>query len=168
MKKIPKFPNYTITKNGEIYSIKTYKVHKLRPGINSCGYLTVVLCSKGERYTRGVHRLVLETFVGPRPLHGIARHLNGNKRDNRIENLCWGTRKENAQDSIRHGTFRIPNVRGSKVGSAKLTERDVRMIIYMYRTGLFLQREIAKIYKLTQAGISRIILKKNWKHIWSK
>ena len=165
MKTIPKFSNYAITKDGRIWS--KCRGRWLKPGINSCGYLTVVLWQYGKPYTRGVHRLVLETFVGVRPSNMQCRHLNGIKIDNRLKNLCWGTHSENSQDSIRHGTFQIPNVRGEKVGTSKLTETDVRMIIYMYRTGEFFQREIAKIYQVTQTAISRIILKKSWKHIWN-
>lgn len=52
-----------------------------------------------------IHRVVLESFVGPRPEGQECRHLNGNPLDNRLENLCWGTRKENAHDAIKHGTF---------------------------------------------------------------
>lgn len=164
MKNIPNFPNYAITQNGKIRGVKT---RRLKSGINSCGYPTVVLWRDGKPHTRGVHRLVLETFVGVRPSGMQCRHLNGIKIDNRLKNLCWGTHSENSQDSIRHGTFQIPNVRGEKVGTSKLAEQDVRMIIYMYRTGLFLQREIAKIYQVTQTAISRIILQKSWKHIWN-
>jgi len=52
-----------------------------------------------------VHTLVCEAFYGPRPKPDWeVRHLNGNPIDNRASNLRWGTKKENAQDSIRHGT----------------------------------------------------------------
>lgn len=51
-----------------------------------------------------VHTLVCEAFYGPRPspVHDV-RHLNGDPLDNRLENLRWGTKKENQQDTIRHG-----------------------------------------------------------------
>lgn len=50
------------------------------------------------------HRFICEVFHGPAPSpdHEV-RHLNGNPKDNRIENLRWGTAAENAQDRIRHG-----------------------------------------------------------------
>jgi len=50
----------------------------------------------------------------------------------------------------------------------KLTEQDVRMIIYMWRTNLFLQREIAEMYNSTRRNISSIVNKRTWKHIWEK
>lgn len=50
-----------------------------------------------------VHRLVLETFVGPCPPGLIALHRNDNPSDNRLPNLRWGTVSDNARDSVRNG-----------------------------------------------------------------
>jgi len=49
------------------------------------------------------HVWVLEAFVGPRPEGQLARHLNDNPQDNRLENLQWGTPAENVQDAITNG-----------------------------------------------------------------
>jgi len=43
-------------------------------------------------------------FFGPPPKGIQVRHLNGNPKDNRLENLAYGTRSDNAKDAIRHGT----------------------------------------------------------------
>lgn len=77
----------------------------MRPHPNSRGhYLIVDLTYAGQRRTRLVHRLVGEAFFGPLP-HGLqTRHLNGNSFDNRLVNLRYGTRLENVQDAIAHGT----------------------------------------------------------------
>jgi len=59
-----------------------------------------------------VHRMVLLAFVGPAPEGMKCRHLNGNPKDNRLENLCWGTSSENNRDIVRHGrhiTSRLSN-----------------------------------------------------------
>lgn len=68
------------------------------------GYADVGLNRHGKQVNRKVHRLMLEAFVGPCPPGMVTRHLNGNPRDNRLENLCWGTYSENTYDTIRHGT----------------------------------------------------------------
>ncbi len=76
----------------------------MRPG-NSRGRLRFGLRDgTGKRTYRFIHQLVLETFVGPCPQGMICRHLDGNKTNNRVENLCWGTSLENAQDKFIHGT----------------------------------------------------------------
>ncbi len=67
------------------------------------GYRTVGLMRGGVHSTHRVHRLVLEAFVGPGD--GFqACHKNGDRADNRIENLYWGTNSDNQYDSVRHGT----------------------------------------------------------------
>lgn len=49
-------------------------------------------------YRVAVHRLVLESFVGPCPDGMEACHNNGNGFDNRIENLRWDTHESNMRD----------------------------------------------------------------------
>lgn len=51
------------------------------------------------------HHVILMTFFGPKPDGLECRHLDGDPSNNRIDNLKYGTRAENVQDAIRHGTF---------------------------------------------------------------
>ena len=46
----------------------------------------------------------METFIGPCPAGMEARHLNDVKKDNRLENLRWGTHGDNVQDAYNNGT----------------------------------------------------------------
>lgn len=48
---------------------------------------------RGKPYK--VASLICEAFHGPRPLGNVVMHLNEDSRDNRAENLSWGTQKEN-------------------------------------------------------------------------
>lgn len=64
----------------------------LRPGKTQSGHVTVAI---GRGNSRPVHQLVMEAFVGPRPEGNEVLHLNGNPSDNRLENLKYGTRREN-------------------------------------------------------------------------
>jgi hypothetical protein len=50
-----------------------------------------------------IHRAVLNSFIGPPGEGEVARHLNDVRTDNRLENLGWGTRLDNAQDAQRNG-----------------------------------------------------------------
>ena len=169
LKPIREFPQYYITKDGKVWSTKTKKW--LKPSLDGYGYLQVKLCKDGKMYNRKVHRLVLETFVGSCPGGMQTCHNNGIRTDNRLENLRWDTRSNNAYDAVKHGTCnllgnKIKRANGEKQHCAKLTEQDVRMIVYIYRTGEFSQREIAKIFKVTQPTIGKIVTGQNWKHIW--
>lgn len=104
-----------------------------------------------------VHTLVLEAFVGPRPAGFVTRHLNGNKRDNRLENLVWGSHKENARDRTAHGQA----AHGARNGAAKLTYADVENI--RQATGSYgFQARLARDYGVSETTISRIRLGKTW------
>ena len=68
------------------------------------GYPSVMLYRDGRQARRTVHSLVAEAFLGPRPGEGVeVRHLNGDMTDNRLENLTYGTRSDNRNDTVVHG-----------------------------------------------------------------
>ncbi|WP_407641233.1 HNH endonuclease signature motif containing protein [Aurantiacibacter spongiae] len=71
---------------------------------NADGYPSVRLTINGKRSRLAVHRLVAREYLSPRPspAHEV-RHLDGDKTNNSVENLAWGTTKENAEDRERHG-----------------------------------------------------------------
>lgn len=77
----------------------------LTPTSDASGYLGVKLDGRKGRTSR-VHRVVCEAFMGPRPEGFVTRHLNGDRHDNRLANLAYGTNSENMLDSVRHGTHR--------------------------------------------------------------
>jgi len=157
--RIPNDPKYFITKDGRVWS--SISNIWLKPVLKSNGYLVVTL---SNRKIRGIHCLVLETYIGPCPDGMEACHNNGIKPDNRLENLRWDTKRANQLDRQQHGTWNF--VCGEDSKKAKLTEKDVRMIIYMWRTREFKQYEIAKIYGIGADEVSRIVNKKRWKHLW--
>lgn len=72
----------------------------LKPWENQVGHKYVQLGRKDKRI---VHRLVLETFVGPCPEGMEACHWNDVPGDNRLENLRWDTRRANSLDRQRNG-----------------------------------------------------------------
>jgi hypothetical protein len=99
--------------NPRMLSCRPHKTH---------GYVNAVLLNK----TIKVHRLVLESFIGPCPAGMECAHNDGNPGNNRLENLRWATRKENHGDKKIHGT--IPKQAGDQNGNAKLTSDQVKEI----------------------------------------
>ena len=61
------------------------------------GYLIVVLSKCGRTKTRHVHKLVAESFLGHTPCghKEVVDHVNGNRSDNRLENLRLTTQRDN-------------------------------------------------------------------------
>lgn len=65
-------------------------------------YLSVYLCNNGKENTKRVHRLVAEAFIEKRN-GSVVNHINGDKLDNRVENLEWCTPTENNQHAVKMG-----------------------------------------------------------------
>jgi transcriptional regulator with XRE-family HTH domain len=125
------------------------------------GYLYVELFAGGRRRKFSVHRLVLETFVGPCPPGMEARHVGTNDPwDNRLDNLCWGTRSENQADRKRHGTYHT----GSQMPWAKLTEADVVEMRQLRRDGIG-RDDIARRFGVAPTHVSKVLLGKMWQHV---
>src|SRR5699024_9822191 len=51
-----------------------------------------------------VHSLVAESFIGARPEGMEVCHSDGNKTNNHVANLRFGTSSDNELDKVRHGT----------------------------------------------------------------
>ena len=103
-----------------------------------------------------VHRLVLRTFVGE-PIPGdVARHIDGNPENNRLENLAWGTPAENNRDMVRHGR----SGRGERSASAKLTEQDVRLIRSL--RGWVSAARLGRVFGVTPTTISQVWNGRSW------
>jgi hypothetical protein len=124
------------------------------------GYLQVALRKNKKSHYRKVHRLVLESFCGFRPPGMECRHLDGNRLNNRIGNLQWGTKAENDGDREKHG--RLP--KGESHKRSKLTTADVREIIAKRKSGMKLVAIAAK-YSVNHRQVSHICTGKSWKHI---
>lgn len=96
--------SYIVYSNGDIQS----KRKVLKPQDNSNGYKYVCLGSgcKKDYKNYYIHRLVAELFI-PNLMHlPEVNHINGDKSDNRVENLEWCSRIENIHDYIIKGRAR--------------------------------------------------------------
>jgi hypothetical protein len=124
----------------------------LKPYVADSGHLHVLI-REGGRGSRArklrVHHAVLLTYVGPRPDGHEGRHLNDDPTDNRVENLSWGTRLQNADDRRRNRGF---------AGTPTLTEAQVAAI----RTDERAARAVAVEYGVTHTTILRIRRGESW------
>lgn len=91
-KKIDGFPGYKVSNKGNVSGPRK-KCLKLVDG--GQGYLKVTLSRFGKHVDKRVNRLVAQAFL-PNPGNlPIVMHLDNKRSNNQVENLAWGTHKEN-------------------------------------------------------------------------
>lgn len=152
---IPGFKGYyKINKSGVILSFKKKgeTPRKLKQSTND-GYYTVSLNKNGGFYTSpvGVHRLVLLTFIG-KPKRGyVCRHINGVKKDNRLENLAWGTRHQNWMDALNHGVLKY-----------KIDQTKADLIRDIHKTFRFSVKKISHFFSVKDELVRLVIRGKTW------
>lgn len=94
---------YRVSSLGRIYSL--HEAGRLMTGmLGRDGYRVIQLKCRERTELGIVHRMVLETFVGPAPEGHEGCHCNGESQDNRLVNLRWDTRLANHADKRKHGT----------------------------------------------------------------
>lgn len=92
------FDGYFVSKYGDIFSIKTGEVIKLKPWKDNVGYYQVVMYNnEGKRKYRRIHRYVALAFCKGRKNGPMVNHLDGNKLNNYYKNLEWTTNSINTQ-----------------------------------------------------------------------
>jgi hypothetical protein len=160
-------PGYWVSNDGRVWSTRPLngqgpllpweQRREMKPIVQHNQYRTVVI----DRKTVAVHALVLTAFVGPRPAGKQCRHLDGDKSNNRRDNLIWGTCVEQSEDRAKHGTKLV----GSKIGTAKLTEAQVKEARSMRPT--FPLDYIAKKFGVTKTCIWHAVSGSgsNWRHV---
>ena len=97
---------YEVSDCGRVRSVRLSKPRAIRPLPNRRGHLRVMLTHGERRVHAYVHTLVAEAFLGPRPEGLLVCHRDDRKRNNRVGNLYYGTRSDNARDAIANGRGR--------------------------------------------------------------
>ena len=95
----------------------------LKPHWKDDTYLHVDLKKDGVHKQPRLHKLVLTAFVGPRPAGLEGAHGNGDKSNNRLDNLRWATSLENKEDMARHGARLFGDAHPRSVVTSEIARR---------------------------------------------
>jgi hypothetical protein len=162
MKPIPDFEGYFINEDGEVFSELSGRLTKMVtqlknwPADRTDDYGRLGLRKNGKTHQRMVHRMMIETFVGPIPKGMHVRHLNGKKSDNRLSNLKIGTPLENAHDNWLNGKKHT-----SRIHLSLLSKCDVEWIkAYPVKDGMF--SEMARKLQINVSSVARAYRCESW------
>lgn len=102
MRDIPGYKGqYAITTDGKVWSYTDQLF--MCSWIHNCGYEIIRLGEKNHR----IHRLVAMTYIPNPEGKEEVDHINGNRRDNRVENLRWVSSAENKANAQFKGSKKI-------------------------------------------------------------
>jgi len=152
---------YGVTPNGKVFRlvrIHIWPAGEVTRHLTKRGYL---VASIGGHNT-SIHRMVAETFIPNPDNKPQVAHNNGQRADNRKDNLRWATQQENSYDMPIHGTLMF----GDDHVTRKLTCEQVREIQRLTfgkppRHQPY-HREIAARFNVTRECITRIANHDRW------
>jgi hypothetical protein len=154
----PGASQYLVSDDGRVLSRVGRRPRILKP-IRAGEYRAVQLVHDDGTFSkRYTHRLVLEAFRGNAPDGMEARHLDGDRFNNDIANLAWGTRRENHADKRRHGTA----PRGERNPQAKLTREKVEQMRELYAAGGWTYKRLAAEFGVSTMTALRAVKGESW------
>jgi hypothetical protein len=127
--------------------------------VNQFGYLTFNICKNNKKKFIQIHRLVAESFIPNPENKPEVNHKKGIKTDNRVSELEWSTRIENAS----HSYYVLNNKSGIKKAQKKANEvntifkeNEIKNVLIKRASGISCI-EIAKEYGVNRVTITKVI-----------
>lgn len=156
------FEKYQISSIGRVKSFQLGKEQILKPVLVHNGYLHIALSNGIEKKQVCVHRLVAQAFIPNPDNKPQVNHINGDKTDNRVENLEWVTASENRKHAYSTGLQKC----GEGIYNAKLTNEQV-LYIRNNPDNLNVKR-LAEKFGVGNYIISMVQLGKNYRSVGGK
>lgn len=167
-KSVPNYEGYyEISNDGLLRSVNRLSVNSLgycrhlrgrlmAPSKGRCGYIKYSLAKDGKSETINAHQLVAMAFLGHcRNTSKLTiNHIDGNKKNNCVDNLEIVTMTENRQHAIRNGLW---NQRGVHAIKAKLTSKELIEIRQLWATGRYRHTDLARMFNVGRSTIGRAI-----------
>lgn len=146
-----------VSDHGRFYNTKTKRFLKPTHG-DGHGHLAVKSNANGIRSQSYAHRLIAQAFIPNENDYPIVRHLDDDPSNNEIENLAWGTQKDNHADSVRNKTSYTLTSEDREKGM-RITRKPVYAINRETgeRTLYPGQSEAARILGLQQSNVFKVL-----------
>lgn len=160
---------YEVSNLGNVASLNyrnTGKRNLLSPTKRSNGYYCITPLIKGRKCNMPVHRLVGKAFIPNPENKPQINHIDGNKLNNRVENLEWCTCSENTLHAVKMGLKVMPIGEGST--SSKTVYQYTKDGIFIRAYGSTTEAErITGIHSCNIGQCCRGYLRTSGGFIWS-
>lgn len=150
---------YQISNLGRVRRIDNKKI--LKPLNLSNGYKGVRLYkNKKEATTKKIHRMVAEYFIS-NPLNlPQVNHIDGNKSNNKVNNLEWCSNEYNMNHAVMSNLIK----KGEERNSSKCTEKSLLLLQNLIDYG-FTIKQLSIIYLISKNAMKEIIRGNSYKHL---
>lgn len=155
-KTIDDFPNYKISNFGNVYNTQTGM--RLTACVNSSDYKKYTLRKNCKPFNAYAHRLVAKAFI-PNPNNfPEVNHIDGNKWNNRADNLEWVSRSQNAIHAFRKGLRGINGYTRYRVGeeARRFSEEEVAEMKRLLENG-YSKKKIAECFDCYDSTVNNIL-----------
>jgi len=143
---------YQVSNFGRVMSLKRYKTGGgiLRQSLSNAGYLKVGLYKESTHKNHNVHRLVALAFI-PKDGCEFVNHIDGNKVNNKVENLEWCSRSDNQKHAFRMGLQKV-----NLIAAREAAWKKTRKSILQYTIGHdFIKEYVSVSEAAKETGIKR-------------
>jgi len=134
--------NYYVDYDGSLY--RNNKRLKPIKDKNGRRYFYVSIYHNGTQKIHSVHRNIAECLIPNPENKKQVNHINGDRYDNRVQNLEWCNQKENQTHAYKLG-LQVPK-----------RKYDIQQVIELHKQG-HSGREIQRIINITTNSIYKVI-----------
>ena len=168
MKNIEGHEGYLVDTDGAVWSTRLGYAKKLKLRKNKLGYMDIQFSKNSHKQRHSVHRLIALTFIDNPNNYPCVNHIDGDKQNNKVENLEWCTHRHNNLHAVALGL--VSKTRKSKARQRvdfghltkdtgyKYTIEHIDDILEMKHVFGLENKDLADILGISRSTYTRIIL----------